>query len=224
MQLTTQHVLVLDPINANCHGPHQCQLPGTVKSRPGQFDFHPGLLGIVTTRPGQIDFHPGLHSNAETGGISMQADRQETLSAIGEDLFTLAVDQPFRFPAAFTFVLRAFTTLEGIGRSLDPEFQFSEVAKPYASELLQLKVHGLAFPFLPRRLSLNHFRPCDLARWQLRSSPCLLTLGSASTLVDGPSICLTVACSNLQCQSLGMSSAYVGDSHAAAGQGLAICW
>ena len=72
--------------------------------------------------------------------MGMQADRQETLSAIGEDLFTLAVDQPFRFPAAFTFVLRAFTTLEGIGRSLDPNFQFSEVAKPYATELLQLKV------------------------------------------------------------------------------------
>ncbi|KAK9861903.1 hypothetical protein WJX84_010557 [Apatococcus fuscideae] len=71
--------------------------------------------------------------------IAKQADRQETLSAIGEDLFTLAVDQPFRFPAAFTFVLRAFTTLEGIGRSLDPNFQFSEVAQPYATELLQLK-------------------------------------------------------------------------------------
>ena len=26
-----------------------------------------------------------------------------------------AVDQPFRFPAAFTFVLRAFSTLEGLG-------------------------------------------------------------------------------------------------------------
>ena len=70
----------------------------------------------------------------------LQADRKETLSAIGEDLFTLAVDQPFRFPAAFTFVLRAFTTLEGIGRSLDPEFQFSAVAQPYGAELLQLQV------------------------------------------------------------------------------------
>lgn len=87
----------------------------------------------------------------------MQADRQETLSAIGEDLFTLAVDQPFRFPAAFTFVLRAFTTLEGIGRSLDPDFQFSEVAKPYATELLQLKVH----PWICIHICLQEL-PCYL--------------------------------------------------------------
>ena len=33
----------------------------------------------------------------------------------------LAVDQPFRFPASFTFVLRAFTTLEGIGETLNIE-------------------------------------------------------------------------------------------------------
>jgi hypothetical protein len=34
------------------------------------------------------------------------------LQAIGEDLFAIALDQPFRFPATFTFVLRAFSTLE----------------------------------------------------------------------------------------------------------------
>ena len=130
-------------------------LPGKVKGRPGQVHFHPWLSGIVECRPGQFHFHPGLYTDVETGGILMQADRQETLSAIGEDLFTLAVDQPFRFPAAFTFVLRAFTTLEGIGRSLDPDFQFSEVAKPYASELLQLKVRSLSFIFqAPAYLSI----------------------------------------------------------------------
>lgn len=59
--------------------------------------------------------------------------------AIGEDLFAIAVDQPFRFPATFTFVLRAFSTLEGIGKTLNPSYKFSEVAKPYATELLDLQ-------------------------------------------------------------------------------------
>jgi predicted unusual protein kinase regulating ubiquinone biosynthesis (AarF/ABC1/UbiB family) len=36
-------------------------------------------------------------------------------------------------------VLRAFSTLEGIGKALVPGYRFSEVARPYATELLQLQ-------------------------------------------------------------------------------------
>lgn len=35
-----------------------------------------------------------------------------------QDLFAIATDQPFRFPATFTFVIRAFSTLEGTVVSL----------------------------------------------------------------------------------------------------------
>ncbi|MEN9264386.1 MAG: AarF/ABC1/UbiB kinase family protein, partial [Gloeomargarita sp. GMQP_bins_44] len=38
----------------------------------------------------------------------------QSVAAISEDLYALAYDQPFRFPATFTFVLRAFSTLEGV--------------------------------------------------------------------------------------------------------------
>ena len=54
----------------------------------------------------------------------------------------MAVDQPFRFPAAFTFVMRAFTTLEGLGKALDPGFQFVTVAQPYAQEILDIQVQA----------------------------------------------------------------------------------
>jgi predicted unusual protein kinase regulating ubiquinone biosynthesis (AarF/ABC1/UbiB family) len=46
--------------------------------------------------------------------------RKAILSNIGEDLLLAANDQPFRFPATFTFVVRSFTVLDGIGKSLDP--------------------------------------------------------------------------------------------------------
>lgn len=59
-----------------------------------------------------------------------------SVMAISEDLYELAYDQPFRFPATFTFVMRSLTTLEGLGKSLDPEFNFLEVAKPFAEELM----------------------------------------------------------------------------------------
>ncbi|KAG8049456.1 hypothetical protein GUJ93_ZPchr0009g2361 [Zizania palustris] len=71
--------------------------------------------------------------------LNQAPDQQQTLAAIGEDLFAIAQDQPFRFPSTFTFVIRAFSTLEGIGYILDPDFSFVKVAAPYAQELLDLK-------------------------------------------------------------------------------------
>lgn len=51
---------------------------------------------------------------------------------------------PFSWPPAcplppaaeFTFVVRSFTVLDGIGKSLDPRFDISEISAPYARELL----------------------------------------------------------------------------------------
>ncbi|WP_017327947.1 AarF/ABC1/UbiB kinase family protein [Synechococcus sp. PCC 7336] len=59
-----------------------------------------------------------------------------SIAEISEDLYELAQGQPFRFPATFTFVMRAFSTLEGLGKALDPEFNFMEVAQPFTTELM----------------------------------------------------------------------------------------
>ena len=61
---------------------------------------------------------------------------KQSVAQIGDDLFEIAYDQPFRFPATFTFVMRAFSTLEGVGRGLDPTFNFMEVAEPFAAEIM----------------------------------------------------------------------------------------
>ena len=49
-------------------------------------------------------------------------------------------------------MLRAFATLEGIGRALDPDYKFVAVAQPYATQLLDLQVRpsspSLGFPQL----------------------------------------------------------------------------
>lgn len=65
-----------------------------------------------------------------------QAKRKQILSNIGEDLLVASADKPFRFPATFTFVVRSFTVLDGIGKGLDPRFDISEIAAPYARGLL----------------------------------------------------------------------------------------
>jgi predicted unusual protein kinase regulating ubiquinone biosynthesis (AarF/ABC1/UbiB family) len=61
---------------------------------------------------------------------------EQSVAAISEDLYEIAYDQPFRFPATFTFVMRAFSTLEGVGKGLDPEFNFMEVAQPFAMQFM----------------------------------------------------------------------------------------
>lgn len=83
--------------------------------------------------------------------------RKAILSSIGEDLLSVSKDQPFRFPAAFTFVVRAFSVLDGIGKGLDPKFDISEIARPYARELV---IEAQAFALPPQLVSGQR----DLAR------------------------------------------------------------
>ncbi len=61
---------------------------------------------------------------------------EQSVAEISDDLYEIAYDQPFRFPATFTFVMRAFSTLEGVGKGLDPDFNFMEAAKPFATKLM----------------------------------------------------------------------------------------
>ena len=61
---------------------------------------------------------------------------EQSIDAISEDLYEIAYGQPFRFPATFTFVMRAFSTLEGVGKGLDPNFNFMEVAQPFAMQIM----------------------------------------------------------------------------------------
>lgn len=57
---------------------------------------------------------------------------RELSQAISETIYKL----PFTIPPQFTFVLRALTTLEGIGLLIDPTFSFFETVKPYAKEFM----------------------------------------------------------------------------------------
>ena len=61
---------------------------------------------------------------------------EQSITKISDDLYEIAYGQPFRFPATFTFVMRAFSTLEGVGKGLDPDFNFMQVAQPFAMQLM----------------------------------------------------------------------------------------
>ncbi|KAF3671151.1 hypothetical protein FXO37_08175 [Capsicum annuum] len=99
--------------------------------------------------------------------LNQRPDQQQTLAAIGEDLFAIATDQPFRFPATFTFVIRAFSTLEGIGYILDPDFSFPKIGAPYAQELLDLRQKQRSGPQLVQEIR----KQADDARTSTISMP-----------------------------------------------------
>ncbi|XP_022771659.1 protein ACTIVITY OF BC1 COMPLEX KINASE 7, chloroplastic-like [Durio zibethinus] len=71
--------------------------------------------------------------------MNQKPDQETTVAAIGEDLFAIAQDQPVRLPSTLIFVLKAFSTLEGIGYMLDPDFSIARIAAPYAQELLDIR-------------------------------------------------------------------------------------
>lgn len=55
---------------------------------------------------------------------------------LGADLQTLTENNSFRFPATFTFVFRAFVSIEGIGKELDSEFDLGKLAQPFIQKFI----------------------------------------------------------------------------------------
>jgi predicted unusual protein kinase regulating ubiquinone biosynthesis (AarF/ABC1/UbiB family) len=58
------------------------------------------------------------------------------IDKLSGDLYDLVYGQPFRLPAELIFVMRALSTFEGVGRSLDPGFSLMAIARPYLLPLM----------------------------------------------------------------------------------------
>ena len=58
------------------------------------------------------------------------------IEKLSGDIYDLVYEKPFRLPAELIFVMRALTTFEGVGRSLDPSFNLMAIAKPYLIPLM----------------------------------------------------------------------------------------
>lgn len=50
---------------------------------------------------------------------------------LGTDLQTLTENDVFRFPSTFTFIFRAFASVEGIGKGLDTDYNIGKFAQPF---------------------------------------------------------------------------------------------
>ncbi|ABX08159.1 possible kinase [Prochlorococcus marinus str. MIT 9211] len=58
------------------------------------------------------------------------------MDKLSGDLYELVYGKPFRLPVELIFVMRALSTFEGVGRTLDPSFNLISITKPYLISLM----------------------------------------------------------------------------------------
>lgn len=109
------------------------------------------LMGVLKSSADRVTvekvgrYFLGLfRSNLDTQNRKKSKDEKKAemirrLESIGEDLIAVSEDECFNFPPVFTFVFRSFTTLEGIGKGLNPKYDLTMIAGPYLKELIDLK-------------------------------------------------------------------------------------
>jgi len=93
-----------------------------------------------------------------------KASRRARRARLGEDLFATQAEKPFLFPPKFTFVFRAFSTIDGIGKNLNPAYDLTRISQPFLKELIDLRdgsATTTALKTLSKRVGL---RPVDVAQ------------------------------------------------------------
>jgi predicted unusual protein kinase regulating ubiquinone biosynthesis (AarF/ABC1/UbiB family) len=103
-------------------------------SKLGFIDTGADLASIERTMTLMIERYYGM-----TLGEMSELDIAEVL----QDVQSLLHEQAFHIPAQFAFTGRAVGTLVGISTGLAPEFDFVEVATPYARKFLGLDAEGV---------------------------------------------------------------------------------
>ncbi len=54
---------------------------------------------------------------------------------IGTEIYIMFEHQPFRLPPQMTFILKSLTTLDGIARALDPQYNLLAASKPFVQSI-----------------------------------------------------------------------------------------
>ena len=80
-------------------------------------------------------------------GMTLGEVRGLDIPTVVDEIERLLYDQPFQIPAQFTFIARAVSTLVGVSTGLAPDFNFIDVATPYARRFMELDTEALGRAF-----------------------------------------------------------------------------
>lgn len=112
------------------------------------------------------DFKSGVQGGKWTNQLSVDEQkevRRKRRLQLGADLFSVGSDVPFKFPPTFTFVFRAFTSLDGIGKGLDPTYDLTRLAQPFLKELIDLRDGSATLSAVKSVGKKLGWRPVDIA-------------------------------------------------------------
>ena len=77
-------------------------------------------------------------------GMTLGEVREMDIPEVVDEIGKLLYGEPFQIPAQFTFTGRAISTLVGVSTGLAPDFNFIEVAAPYARKFMGVDTEGIA--------------------------------------------------------------------------------
>ncbi len=66
----------------------------------------------------------------------------QAFEEISSELYLMFEQQPFRLPAQLTFILKSLTTLDGIARALDPQYNLLVATEPFVKSLAVFQGRG----------------------------------------------------------------------------------
>ena len=102
-----------------------------------------GKLGFIGEGANMVAIERGVALMMEQYfGLTLGEARDLDIPEVSQDVEQLLYGQPFQVPAEFAFTGRAIGTLVGVSTGLSPEFNFVEVATPYARKFLGLDAEG----------------------------------------------------------------------------------
>ncbi len=70
---------------------------------------------------------------------------------ITEEVYSIFEQQPFRLPPQMTFVVKSLTTLDGIARALDPQYNLLAAAQPFLKQIAFQQQQGGMLGILARQ-------------------------------------------------------------------------